>query len=270
MNRLAKLHLAAGERVDDVGGRLRPGSRPSGPAWRRPRSSRAPGPAARRCRASSAPEWSASYSRERDSAIWMQRGRDRREDHHARAAPKMLPPSSSSPPPKIAPHIAMRATNVMPIATAAATEPMRMSRLLTWPARGRARPGARPRRGPARIPCGDRDHGVLRVAAGGERVGLRRGRDVELRHRHVRPLGEVLDDGVELRRLLSVTGLAPGGLDGELVAEPVGAADEDEADDEPDDEPGLAEERADRHEQAAERGQEDGGLDVFLRIAHHL
>ena len=45
-------------------------------------------------------------------------------------APKALPPSRSLPPPKIAPHIAMRATKVMPSATAAATELMRMSRLL--------------------------------------------------------------------------------------------------------------------------------------------
>ena len=32
----------------------------------------------------------------------------------------------------MAPHMAMRATNVIPMATAAATDPMRMSRLPTW------------------------------------------------------------------------------------------------------------------------------------------
>ena len=37
--------------------------------------------------------------------------------------------AAAAQPPKIAPHIAMRARNVMPSATAAATEPMRMSRL---------------------------------------------------------------------------------------------------------------------------------------------
>ena len=45
----------------------------------------------------------------------------------------MPPPSRSlRPPPNIAPHIAMRAAKVMPIAMAAATELVRMSRLRTW------------------------------------------------------------------------------------------------------------------------------------------
>ena len=105
--------LAAGERVDDVRCSPRPGSRSSGPAWRRPRSSRARGRGARRCRASRRRRASASYSRDRERAIWSSVAAIGARIA-SRAAPKMLPPSSSSPPPpKIAPHIAMRATNVI-------------------------------------------------------------------------------------------------------------------------------------------------------------
>ena len=43
----------------------------------------------------------------------------------------MLPPPSRSSP-NIEPQRAMRAMNVMPMAIAAATEPMRMSRFFTW------------------------------------------------------------------------------------------------------------------------------------------
>ena len=98
-----------------------------------------------------------------------------------------LPPSSSSPPPpNMAPHIAMRAMKVMPMATAAATEPMRMSRLPTWLISWARTPRSSSQ---SRI-CEDapgHGHGrVLGVAAGGEGVGLQVGRDVELRHRHAR------------------------------------------------------------------------------------
>ena len=51
-------------------------------------------------------------------------------------APMALPPSRllpfPPPPPNIAPHIAIRARNVIPMATAAATELVRMSRFRTW------------------------------------------------------------------------------------------------------------------------------------------
>ena len=44
---------------------------------------------------------------------------------------------------------------------------------------------------------GDAHDRVVRVAAGGEGVGLLLGRDVDAGHRDVRPLGEVVDDRVE-------------------------------------------------------------------------
>ena len=50
---------------------------------------------------------------------------------------------------------------------------------------------------------GDAHHGVVGVATGGEGVGLLLGRDVEPGHRDVGPLGEVLDDRVELGGLLA-------------------------------------------------------------------
>ncbi len=50
----------------------------------------------------------------------------------ARSAIGLPPSSSSRPPPNMAPHMAMLATKEMPVATAAATEPIRMSRLRTW------------------------------------------------------------------------------------------------------------------------------------------
>ena len=75
----------------------------------------APGPAARRRRCSWAPERSASYSRLRLSAICRSPAAIGARIAIA-STPMMLPPSRSrSPPPKMAPHMAMRATKVMPM-----------------------------------------------------------------------------------------------------------------------------------------------------------
>ncbi len=79
-------------------------------------------------------------------------------------APNALPPSPSLPPPKIAPHIAMRARNVMPSATAAATEPMRMSRFFTCDSSWASTPRSSSSSSNGRIPC------VTHTAA---RCGLR-------------------------------------------------------------------------------------------------
>ena len=87
----------------------------------------------------------------------------------------------------------------MPSATAAATELMRMSRLRDV----RELVGEHA----AQLVLVDDlqqalrhgDGGVLGVAAGRERVRLRGGADVDGRHRHVGPLGQVADDRVELR-----------------------------------------------------------------------
>ena len=56
---------------------------------------------------------------------------------------------------------------------------------------------------------GDRDRGVVGVAAGGEGVGLHVGRDVELGHRHAGLGGQLADDAVVLGHLLLGDGLGP-------------------------------------------------------------
>ena len=78
-----------------------------------------------------AAEASASYSRLRLIAIWMSAAAMGARIT-MRIAPNGLLRSSERPPPKIMANWAMLATNVMPMATAAATDPMRMSRLRTW------------------------------------------------------------------------------------------------------------------------------------------
>ena len=114
---------------------------------------------------------------------------------------------------------------------------------------------------------GHRDRGVVGVAAGRERVGLLRGADVDLGHRHVGALGEIAHDAVQLRRFLLGDGLRAGGLHRERVGEPVGPADEHQADTEADDEATGAEERPDDHEEDAESRKQDGGLDRVLEHA---
>ena len=76
---------------------------------------------------------------------------------------------------------------------------------------------------------GDGDRRVLGVAPGREGVGLHVGRDVQLGHRHAHLLAQLTDDPVVLRHLLLGDGQGPGHLDGELVGEPVGAADHQQA-----------------------------------------
>src|SRR5437870_2425933 len=80
----------------------------------------------------SAPLRSASNSRERDSAICRSMAATGARRAKAIWPKGLLRRSRPPPPPNMAPHIAMRATNVMAMAMAAATEPMRMSRLPTW------------------------------------------------------------------------------------------------------------------------------------------
>ena len=183
----------------------------------------------------------ADAARRRERSAWYSRERRQRHLDAApprsgpgspwRAAPKMLPPSSSPPPPKIAPHIAMRAMNVMPIGD-----------------RGRDRPDQDVAVADVAELVGehaaqlvlvehlqdalrDRHDRVVGAAAGGEGVGLRLGRDVELAASGSRPAGPAPRRSRRAAGASSrVTGLAPGGLDRELVAEPVRAADEDEAD----------------------------------------
>jgi hypothetical protein len=117
-------------------------------------------------------------------------------------------------------------------------------------------------------PLGHGDDRVVRVATGGERVGLRGRAHVEPGHRHVGALREVVHDGVEPRRFLLSDRDGAGRHHRELVAEPVGAADEDEPEHEPDDEAALPEEGADAHEEGTEQCKQRGGLGRVLDHVH--
>ena len=186
-------------------------------------------------------------------------------------APNALPPSRSLPPPKIAPHIAMRATNVMPSATAAATELMRMSRFSTCDSSCASTPRSSSRSSTCRIPCVTHTAAWCGLRPVANALGCVGGRHVELGHRHAGPLRELLDDGVDLGQLLAGDGLGAGGLDREGVAEPVGAADEHQADGEPDHEPGAAADgAADEHEQGAEARRAGRPSSLRFAFVFHL
>ena len=183
---VGELHLAAAQGVDDVLRRLRGVDRSSGSPVRLGRAWRAPGPAARRRAMSRAPVRSASNSRLRLSAIWRTAAASGARRTRTSRASGLGLSSSPPPPPNMAPHMAMRATKVMPMATAAATEPMRMSRLPTWLSSWASTPRSSSQSRTLRMPLRDCHRGVLGVAAGGEGVGLEVGRHVERRHRHAR------------------------------------------------------------------------------------
>src|SRR4030095_6186955 len=126
-----------------------------------------------------------------------------------------LPPSSSSP---MGTKMARWATQVMTAPMVAATEEMRMSRFCTCDSSWASTPSSSRRSRMGRMPwvtataaasgvraggealC-HRDGGVLGVAAGGEGVGLRAGRDVQARHGDGGLVGQALDDLVELGEL---------------------------------------------------------------------
>lgn len=148
-----------------------------------------------------------------------------------------LAPSSSLRPPSMAPHMAMLATNEIPVATPAATEPMRMSRVAD--AAELMREDATdlvPRTGGDQS-LGDGDGGVVGVAPRREGVGLGLGGDVKPRHRHASAAGELAHDREVLRVAGLVGGHGPGRPDGERVALPVGEPDDGQAQDEADDGP---------------------------------
>src|SRR5262249_11687833 len=81
--------------------------------------------------------------------------------------------------------------------------------------------------------------------------------------------GEVADDLVEARSLVSGDGLRPGGGDGDLVAEPVRAADEQEAQRGADDQAAGAEDGTDADEHGTEEGQQDEGLERIRECGAH-
>ena len=105
-------------------------------------------------------------------------------------------------------------------------------------------------------PRGDAHRGVLGVAAGGEGVGLRIGRHVQLRHRHVRPGAQLGHDPVVLGHLGRAHRLGPGRGDGQLGAEPVGAPRQHQGEDQADHQAARTEIPADHNAQAAEQGQQ--------------
>ena len=124
-----EVRLLPGERIDDVRRRVRGVDvhrdllRVGVDLLERTRASGSPVPR------SSAPLRSASYSRERESDICRSAAAIGAKIIIAiapRALPLRLRPLPPIPP-KIAPHINIRARNVIPSATAAATDPMRMS-----------------------------------------------------------------------------------------------------------------------------------------------
>ena len=191
LNRLANSHLAAGERVDDVRRARARGRCPSAPASRTPRSSRARGRAARRraeqvrrrcgrprTRGCGRAPSAASPPRSGRGSPW-------------RARRTTLPPSRSSPPPpKIAPHIAMRATNVMPERDRRrdrADEDVAVARRAR--SRGRARRAARLGRATWRMPCVTATAAWCGLRPVAKALGCVGGADVERGHRHARRAG---------------------------------------------------------------------------------
>ena len=112
---------------------------------------------------------SASYSREREIAIWISMAA-----MGARIimtiAPTAPPPRSSSS--RLPPNQkAMRASIVMAAASVAATELIRMSRCSTWPSSCATTPSSLVVVHQLQNAGGEGHRSVLRIAAGGEGVG---------------------------------------------------------------------------------------------------
>ena len=109
----------------------------------------------------------------------------------------------------------------------------------------------------------DRDRGMLGAAAGGEGVRLVLVDQVDLRHRQAGALGQLLDDAVELGRLVGPDLLRVGHAQDHAVAVPVGEEVHAQRHDQRDDQAGLAAEQvADDQEEAREGRQQEGGAEV--------
>ena len=165
----------------------------------------------------------------------------------------------------MAPHMAMLATKVMPSATVAATELIRMSRFRTCESSWASTPRSSSSSSTWRMPWVTQTAAWLGLRPVANAFGCISADTYSLGIGMSARWVEVLDDRVDLRELLAARGLRPSGLDRDGVAEPVRAAHEAEAEDEPDDEPGApADGPADQHEQRAQRGEQDGGLECVL------
>ena len=165
-------------------------------------------------------------------------------------------------PPNIAPHIAMRATNVMPIAAAAATDVIEDVAVRDVRELVGEHAAQLVLVDDLEQALGDRDRGVVRVAAGRERVRLRGGAEVDRRHRHAGARREVAHDRVELRLLGLGDRHRARRPHRELVGEPVRPADEHDAEPSPMTRPPGPKSEPDGHEEHADAGQQHDGLDT--------
>ena len=152
----------------------------SGSAWRRRRSSRAPGrsgsPVPSNCGATGV---GLVLARPRDRHL-DQPGGERGEDQHARARRSRRAGRRRRHHRRTARSTSrMRAMNVIAIATAAATDPMRMSRCFTCAISWASTPLSSSGGSTSTDALGDAHDRVVRVAAGGEGVGLLLGRHVD-------------------------------------------------------------------------------------------
>jgi len=104
---------------------------------------------------------------------------------------------------------------------------------------------------------------VFRAAAGREGVRLVLVDDVDPRHRQAGALGELLDDAVELGRLVRSDLLRVGHAQDHAVAVPVGEEVHAQRCDQGDQQAGMAAEQiADDQEEAREGCQKEGGAEV--------
>ncbi len=115
----------------------------------------------------------------------------------------------------------------------------------------------------------DRHGTVSRAAAGGEGVGRLLGADIDARLREAGVLSEAADDTDEIGRGAFIHFAAAHGGDGDFVAveerDDVAEAAEDERDD---DAMASAERVTDPEDQAEQRGEQGGGLDVVHKAGH--
>ena len=108
-----------------------------------------------------------------------------------------------------------------------------------------------------------RDRGVLGIAAGSERIGLRIVHDVDARHRQAGVLRQLAHQAHEIGRgpLVHLLGIVHG--EDELVRVPIAGEVHGAGDEQRDDGAALAaDEIADPHEQGGQPGQQDGSTHV--------
>ena len=109
---------------------------------------------------------------------------------------------------------------------------------------------------------GDRDRGVLRVAAGGERIRALVRNDVQLGHRQPGARGQGVDDAVELGCLGFADLVGAVHAEDDLVRKPIAAEVHDDGEDEGDHQPpGAAEIIPDQQDQAGQGAEQKRGAE---------